>query len=84
MERVVGRNQRLFSVAHVRLTTAPSQLTDADLAQLEIFDPALAQRATELREKALRPVPSPVPRQARAAGADDTDVGLAPPERDGS
>ena len=41
-----------FDAAYLRLKTAPAQLTDQDLEQLSIFDPALMQQGIERRFKA--------------------------------
>ncbi len=36
-------NPQAFGAAHARLKRAPAELTNADLEQLAIIDPALAQ-----------------------------------------
>jgi hypothetical protein len=62
-------NPQAFGAAHARLTRAPAELTDADLEQLAIIDPALAQHGFEQRFKALHPDPAPVPRTAQPLAA---------------
>jgi hypothetical protein len=52
-------NSSHFEEARRRLRDAPALLTDTDLEQLSIFDPALAQHGIERRFKALHPDPVP-------------------------
>jgi hypothetical protein len=42
-------SRQAFEAAHARLKSAPAQLTAADIAQLEIWDPALAERGRQAR-----------------------------------
>jgi hypothetical protein len=65
---------RVYEEAAHLLKHAPAQLTAAHVAQLEIFDPALAQHGLEQRFKALHP-PSPAP--PRTSGIDVEAFGNA-------
>jgi hypothetical protein len=58
-----------FEMAHSRMSSQPSALTDDDVTMLGIVDPELARQATELRRKSLHPDPAPVPRAAQPLAA---------------
>src|SRR5688500_17855341 len=66
----VTYNPTAFEVAELRLKTAPAQLTAAHIAQLHIWDPALAERGRQARARAnaqihaeaLAPDPTAAPR----------------------
>jgi hypothetical protein len=53
-------DREAFELARKRVESAPELLNAADIAQLQLIDPQLADRGMLARSKALRP-PAPVP-----------------------
>ena len=68
-------SREAFEAAAQRLKSAPELLNAADIAQLQLIDPQLAERGILARSKALRPPPVPAARLDVDAIA-DTLVGI--------